>query len=71
VKHTPGRGDGPPAKRPQSFLFRPEGAIENGVQRYALEVPLEQAGKLDYRVRAYPHHPALSHRFELGLMRWL
>jgi starch phosphorylase len=56
---------------PESFLFRPEGAIENGVQRYVAEVPLEQAGKLEYRVRAYPHHPALSHRFELGLMRWL
>jgi starch phosphorylase len=56
---------------PESFLFRPEGGVENGEQRYVLEVPLEAAGKLEYRIRAYPHHPALSHRFELGLMRWI
>jgi starch phosphorylase len=55
----------------ESFLFRPEGGVENGEQRYALEVPLELAGKLEYRLRAYPHHPALSHRFEMGLMRWV
>jgi len=55
----------------ESFLFRPEGGVENGEQRYAVEVPIEQAGKLEYRVRAYPRHPALSHRFEMGLMRWI
>jgi len=55
----------------ESFLFRPEGGIESGEQRYVVEVPIEQAGKLEYRVRAYPRHPALSHRFELGLMRWI
>jgi starch phosphorylase len=55
----------------ESFLFRPEGAVENGEQRYVLEVPLESAGKLEYRIRAYPTHSQLSHRFELGLMRWL
>jgi len=60
------------ARNPEeSFLFRPEGGIQNGEQRYVVEVPIEQAGKLEYRVRAYPRHPALSHRFELGLMRWI
>jgi starch phosphorylase len=56
---------------PESFLFRPEGGVENGEQRYVLEVPLEAAGKLEFRIRAYPHHPALSHRFEMGLMKWI
>ena len=60
------------AKYPsESFLFKPEGSVENGEQRYVLEVPLEAAGKLEYRIRAYPNHPALSHRFELGLMKWI
>jgi starch phosphorylase len=60
------------AKNPvESFLFRPEGAVEHGEQRYVLDLPLESAGKLEYRVRAYPSHPQLSHRFEMGLMRWL
>ena len=55
----------------ESFLFKPEGKVENGEQRYVLEVPLEAAGKLEFRIRAYPNHPALSHRFELGLMKWI
>ena len=55
----------------ESLLFRPEGGIANGEQRYAVEVPIELAGKLEYRVRAYPRHPALSRRFEMGLMRWI
>ena len=60
------------ARNPEeSFLFRPDGAVENGEQRYVVEVPIERAGKLEYRVRAYPRHPALSHRFEVGLMRWI
>ena len=60
-----------PPNPEESFLFRPEGGVENGEQRYVVEVPIEQAGKLEYRVRAYPRHAALSHRFEMGLMRWI
>ncbi len=40
-------------------------------QRYALDLAPEFCGKLDYRIRAYPQHPKLTHRFELGLMLWL
>jgi starch phosphorylase len=43
---------------------------DGGEHRFALELAPELCGKLEYRVRAYPHHPALSHRFELGLMKW-
>jgi len=41
------------------------------VARYALELSPSLCGKLDYRVRAFPVHPLLTHPFEVGLMRWL
>src|SRR5262249_40571668 len=50
---------------PQAFFLHPEGAADGGVQRYVLDLPLESAGKLEYRIRAYPHHPALSHVYEM------
>ncbi len=28
-------------------------------------------GKLDYRIRIYPQHPLMTHRFEMGLMMWV
>ena len=60
------------SRRPtESFLFHPEGPREaSGEQRYALELSPELCGKLELRVRAYPHHAALSHPFEMGLMKW-
>ena len=47
-----------------------QGSVENE-ERYALDLAPELCGKLGYRIRAYPRHPRLTHRFELGLMRWL
>ena len=38
---------------------------------YALELTPELCGKLEYRIRVYPHHEMLTHQFEMGLMRWL
>jgi starch phosphorylase len=60
------------SRRPtEGFLFQPEGPREaSGEQRYALELSPDLCGKLELRVRVYPHHPALSHRFEMGLMKW-
>jgi starch phosphorylase len=55
----------------ESFIFRAEGKPENGEQRYVLDVAPELCGKLEYRIRIYPHHPALAHRFEMGLMKWV
>jgi starch phosphorylase len=43
----------------------------DGEQRYTLDLAPELCGKLDYRIRAYPHHPKLTHPFELGLMQWV
>jgi starch phosphorylase len=48
------------------------GAVdEAGEQRFALDLEPELCGRLEYRLRVYPHHPMLTHRFELGLMRWV
>jgi starch phosphorylase len=57
---------------PESHAFRPEGGKdEHGEHRYVLDLAPELCGKLEYRIRAFPHHPALSHRFEMGLMKWI
>ncbi len=39
-------------------------------QRFVLDLKPELCGRLDYRIRVYPHHSLLTHPFELGLMRW-
>jgi starch phosphorylase len=44
---------------------------EHGEHRFVLEVTPEMCGKLEYRMRAYPWHEALTHPFEMGMMRWL
>jgi len=47
------------------------GDAHGGEQRYALDLTPEHCGKIEYRLRAYPAHPALTHRFEMGMMLWL
>ena len=54
----------------QSQVFHAEGEAD-GEKRFVLDLAPELSGKLSYRVRAYPYHPALTHRFEMGLMKWL
>lgn len=56
---------------PASYALQAEGARDaNAEQRYSLELAPDLCGKLELRIRAYPFHPALSHRFEMGLMKW-
>ncbi len=55
---------------PDAYAFTPDGIDDNGDHRYVLDLAPELCGKLEYRIRAYPHHAALSHPFELGLMKW-
>jgi starch phosphorylase len=50
--------------------FAPIGAPDGDTQRYTVDVTPEFCGNLYYFVRIYPWHELLSHRFELGLMRW-
>jgi starch phosphorylase len=57
---------------PQSYAFLPEGERDsNGEHRFVLDISPELCGKLEYRIRAYPNHPSLSHHFEMGLMKWI
>ncbi|MGH8767787.1 MAG: alpha-glucan family phosphorylase, partial [Burkholderiales bacterium] len=42
-----------------------------GEHQYVLMLTPDLCGKLECRIRAYPHHPLLTHRFELGLMMWV
>jgi starch phosphorylase len=52
--------------------FNPvDGVGAAGEQGFALELAPEHCGKLEYRIRAYPSHPMLTHPFELGLMIWV
>ncbi len=39
--------------------------------RFELCLVPEHCGRLRWRIRAYPRHPQLAHRFELGLMLWV
>jgi glycogen phosphorylase len=55
----------------ESRVLLSDGKTDSGEQRYVLDVAPELSGKLEYRIRAYPYHPALTHRFEMGLMKWL
>jgi starch phosphorylase len=38
---------------------------------FAVDLKPVMPGLQQLRLRAYPHHPLLSHRFEVGLMQWL
>ncbi|MFZ1908362.1 MAG: alpha-glucan family phosphorylase [Burkholderiales bacterium] len=44
---------------------------ESGEHLYALEFAPPIAGRIEYRVRAYPSHDLLTHPFETGMMVWL
>ena len=59
-------------KPPASYMFSASGGPdEHGEHRFTLDLAPELCGKLQLKIRAYPRHPALSHPFELGLMKWL
>jgi starch phosphorylase len=59
------------AAPPQSHALVAQDKTEQGEHRYMLDLAPELSGKLEYRIRAYPWHPALTHRFEMGRMKWL
>ena len=47
------------------------GVTGNGEMLYTIDLTPELCGKLEYRTRIFPSHPALIHKFEPGLMIWL
>jgi len=69
ISQPAGVGNGKP---PMTYRFESEGVrTEQGEQRYGLDLEPELCGKLEYRIRVYPHHELLTHPFEMGMMRWL
>jgi starch phosphorylase len=56
----------------RAFRFEPAGPADApGEHLYRLRLQPELCGKLAYMIRACPHHPLLTHPFELGMMAWL
>ena len=49
----------------------PSGDIVDGTQTYKLECDAMISGKKYIKVRIYPYHKSLCHKFELGCMVWL
>jgi glycogen phosphorylase len=50
--------------------LEPEGAAQNGTQRYASSLPLDVGGVFGYTVRVIPRHEGLAAPSELGLVAW-
>lgn len=63
IDHTQGRS--------RHFALTCDGTTDQGEQLFILDLTPEQCGKLEYRIRAFPSHPLLTHKFEMGLMVWL
>lgn len=62
--------DGRTTLTSHTFVF--DGAINAaGEHQYVLNLTPDLCGKLEYRIRTYPHHSLLTHHFELGLMIWV
>ena len=55
---------------PSNYL-RYERPLEHGEHLYTHELTLEQCGKMEYRIRAFPTHAFPTHPFEMGMMVWL
>ncbi|HWI13776.1 MAG TPA: alpha-glucan family phosphorylase [Burkholderiales bacterium] len=59
-------------ERVRNLRMEHVGAEAGGTaHRYRLNLTPDLCGKLEYRIRAYPHHGLLTHPFEMGLMKWL
>ena len=65
-----GADDDPPEAW-HTFAFEPLAHDPSGALDARVSFVPPHAGLQSYRVRMYPHHPLLSHRFELGRMRWV
>jgi starch phosphorylase len=60
----------------QTLSFNVAGTTDHGETLYHVDLceprPTYSAEGLEaYKIRVYPHHPMLEHRFETGYMRWL
>lgn len=46
------------------------GEAEGGSYKYAADLYLTSGGEYGYQFRVFPHHPLLTDKFELGLVKW-
>ena len=44
---------------------------DTGEHVFSIEFCPQISGRIEYRVRAYPSNPLLTHPFEMGMMTWL
>ena len=58
-------------KRSDAHVFTHAGPGEHGETVFQLELTPRLAGLQFYKIRIFPFHPSLSHRFEPGYMIWL
>ena len=63
-------GESNPAKN-KRYALRHREVLEGGEHLFSRELTLDQCGKIDYRIRAFPHHELLTHQFEMGMTVWL
>lgn len=54
-----------------TYTLSPTETNGQGEEIFKLDMELESSGLVHFEVRMYPHHPLLSHPFELGLMIWV
>jgi glycogen phosphorylase len=59
------------SKPPRSLFLEYQGPGQGGESIFSLELTPDVCGKINYRIRAYPHHELLTHPFEMGMMLWL
>ena len=57
--------------QPLSHRLACGGSGAAGECLFALDLTPELCGRLEYRIRMYPYHAELIHKFEMGLMVWL
>ena len=55
----------------ETLPLAPGSSLPGGEVSYQLALRPRRTGLQQYRIRAYPYHELLGHRFELGCMRWL
>jgi len=69
ILERPSRGDSSRERDSRYFSPADEGP-QDGWQKYVLQLDPSLCGQLEYRLRVYPFHHLLAHRFEMGLTTW-
>ena len=63
--------DSDDTRKHQRHAMRWERRLDGDEHLYAIDIEPDMCGKIDYRFRVYPHHPSLTHAYEMGMMLWL